>query len=256
MCSWRYLGYIISSKYLNISCSIVPLQTILYFRKAFKAGASETDANLAAAEEFLKAFAKGSSIPAASPCALSTKAYFQELDNMPSSPNAIAMLSFMDAMVAQGNQRVPDPVCAASSLAYFEAYKAGDDELKANFKAAKAYFAAYKKGAKVPANSPCLIATRAYADTIKSKPSQPNYAAMIAFMDEAILTSMDKPDPVCLASAEAYFEAYENGASEAVANEKAGVAFLDAVAATPDFNPGSPCGVSAKAYMASFDVEV
>jgi hypothetical protein len=224
--------------------------------KAYKAGASETDANLAAAEEFFKAFAQGLSIPAASPCAISTKAYFKALSNKPSPANAVAMIAFMDAMISQGNKRAPDPVCAASSLAYFEAYKAGDDELKANFKAARAFFNEYKKGAKVPPNSPCLISTRAYANEIKSKPSQPNYAAMIAFMDEAILTNMDKPDPVCLASAEAYFDAYDKGATEAAANEIAGVAFLDAVAADPSFNPGSPCGISAKAYMATFDLKV
>ena len=223
----------------------------MYFRKAYKAGANETTANLAAAEEFFKAFAQGMSIPAESPCAVSTKAYFNALDEKPSPPNAVAMIAFMDAMIAQNNVRVEDPVCAASSLAFFEAHKAGDDELTANFKAAKAFFNEYKKGAKVPVNSPCLISTRAYADAIKNKPSAPNAAAMIAFMDEAILTNMEKPDPVCLASAEAYFNAYENGASEAAANEAAGVAFLDAVEANPDYNPGSPCGKSAKAYMAS-----
>ena len=228
---------------------------VLYFRKAYKAGAKETDANLAAAEEFFKAFAQGLSIPAASPCAISTKAYFNALDTKPSPPNAVAMIAFMDAMIAQGNSRIPDPVCAASSLAFFEAFKAGDDELKANFKAAQAFFKEYKKGAKVPTNSPCLISTRAYAAAIKNKPSPPNAAAMLAFMDEAILTNMNKPDPVCLASAEAYFDAYSKGAGEAKANEIAGVAFLDAVAATPGFNPGSPCGVSAKAYMATFGVE-
>lgn len=224
--------------------------------KAYKAGAKETDANLAAAEEFFKAFSQGLSIPAQSPCAVSTKAYFNALDTKPSPPNAVAMIAFMDAMIAQGNRRAPDPVCAASSLAYFEAFKAGDDELTSNFKAAQAFFREYKKGAQVPTNSPCLISTRAYADAIKNKPSPPNAAAMIAFMDEAILTNMDKPDPVCLASAEAYFDAYANGAGEAKANEIAGVAFLDAVAATPDFQPGSPCGISAKAYMATFDVIV
>jgi hypothetical protein len=194
-------------------------------------------------------------IPAKSPCAISTKAYFNALSEKPSPPNAVAMIAFMDAMIDQGNKRVPDPVCAASSLAYFEAFKAGDDELTANFKAAKAFFAEYKKGAKVPTNSPCLISTRAYADEIRNKPSPPNAAALITFMDEAILTNMDKPDPVCMASAEAYFDAYSRGVPEAAANEIAGVAFLDAVAANPDFNPGSPCGLSAKAYMAKFDIK-
>ena len=225
-----------------------------FFRLAYKSGATETDANLAAAEEFFKAFAAGLSIPAASPCAISTKAYFNALGRKPSPPNAVAMIAFMDAMIDQGNKRAPDPVCAASSIAYFEAYKAGDDELTANFKAAQAFFAEYKKGAKVPTNSPCLISTRAYAEEIKRKPSPPNFSAMIAFMDEAILTNMDKPDPVCLASAEAYFDAYTRGLPEAAANEIAGVAFLDAVAATPGFDPGSPCGISAKAYMANFNL--
>jgi hypothetical protein len=230
--------------------------TNFLYRKAYKAGAKETDANLAAAEEFLKAFAQGLSIPANSPCAVSTKAYYRALSNKPSPPNAVAMIAFMDAMISQGNVRVPDPVCAASTLAYWDAFKAGDDELTANFKAAKAFFKEYKKGAKVPTNSPCLISTRAYAAAIKNKPSPPNAAAMIAFMDEAILTNMNKPDPVCLASAEAYFDAYEKGVGEAKANEIAGVAFLDAVAANPDFNPGSPCGISAKAYMATFGLNI
>jgi hypothetical protein len=126
--------------------------------------------------------------------------------------------------------------------------------LTANFKAAQAFFEEYKKGAKVPTNSPCLVSTRAYADAIKTKPSAPNAAAMIAFMDEAILTNMDKPDPVCMASAEAYFDAYSKGATEVKANEAAGVAFLDAVEANPDYNPQSPCGKSAKAYMATFGI--
>jgi hypothetical protein len=165
------------------------------------------------------------------------------------------MIAFMDAMIAQGNSRVADPVCAASSLEYFKAFKAGDDELTANFKAARAFFDEYKKGAKVPTNSPCLISTRAYADAIKEKPSPPNAAAMLAFMDEAILVNSNKPDPVCLASAEAYFDAHLKGATEAEANEIAGVAFLDAVEANPDYNPGSPCGKAAKAYMAKFDIK-
>ena len=38
------------------------------------------------------------------------------------------MIAFMDAMIAQGNKRAPDPVCAASSMAYFDAYKAGGSQ--------------------------------------------------------------------------------------------------------------------------------
>jgi hypothetical protein len=200
------------------------------------------------------AFEQGLHIPADSPCAAATKAYFSALDDKPSPPNAVAMIAFMDAMIDQGNRRVADPVCAASSLAYFRAFKAGADELTANFKAAQAFVKEYKKGAKVPANSPCLISTRAYADAIKNTPSPPNAAAMMAFMDKAILVNASEPDPVCLAAAETYFDAYLKGSTEAQANEIAGVAFLDAVEANPDYNPGGPCGKAAKAYMAKFHV--
>jgi hypothetical protein len=227
--------------------------TEAYFT-AYEAGASETDANLAAAEEFFRAFSAGDSIPADSPCVAATKAYFKNLPSKPSQPNAEAMIEFMDAMIRNGNKRVYDPACADASLAYFNSFKAGKDELTSNFEAARAFIKQYKKGAKVPADSPCLRSTKVYAANIKNSPSPPNAAAMLAFMDEAIVVNFDKPDPVCLTSAEAYFDAYLSGKTEAQSNEIAGVAFLDAVAATPSFDPSSPCGRSAKAYMATLDL--
>merc|ERR1712198_323194 len=198
------------------------LSTIAYW-DAYESGATETDANLAAAEGFFKAFREGLHIP---------------------------------AMIAQGNKRVYDPVCMESTLAFWDSYRSGDDELTANFKANLAFIEEYKKGAKVPANSPCLISTIAYSKAIKNLPSPPNNAAMLAFMEEAILSNMDRVDPVCLASSEAYYEAYLAGKGEVASNEIAGIAFLDAVAASPDFDPGSPCGVSAKAYMANIDTDI
>jgi len=227
--------------------------TKAYFR-AYKGGASETDSSLAAAEEFFRAFSAGDSIPADSSCVAAAKAYFRTLPAKPSSPNTEAMIEFMDAMIRNGNKRVYDPACADASKAYFTAYKAGKDELTSNFEAALAFIRQYKAGAKVPTDSPCLRASKVYSANIKNKPSPPNAAAMLAFMNEAVLVNQDKPDPVCLSSAEAYFEAFLSGKSEASANEIAGVAFLDAVAATPDFDPTSPCGRSAKAYMANLDL--
>merc|ERR1712198_38412 len=186
------------------------LSTIAYW-DAYESGATETDANLAAAEGFFKAFREGLHIPANSPCVAATKAYFNNIDNKPSTPNAAAMIAFIDAMVAQGNKRVYDPVCMESTLAFWDSYRSGDDELTANFKANLAFIKEYKKGAKVPANSPCLISTIAYSKAIKNLPSPPNNAAMLAFMEEAILSNMDRVDPVCFAASEAYFEAYVAG---------------------------------------------
>ena len=230
------------------------IKLVLFCSNAYESGADETDSNLAAAEEFFRAFSSGDSIPADSPCVAATKAYFKTLPSKPSSPNAEAMIEFMDAMIKQGNKRVYDPACADASLAFFNAYKAGKDELTSNFEAARAFIRQYKRGAKVPADSPCLRATKVYAANTRNKPSPPNASAMLAFMDEAILEDLEKPDKVCLNSAEAYFDAYLSGETEAKANEIAGVAFLDSVAATPDFDPSSPCGLSAKAYMASLDL--
>jgi hypothetical protein len=225
------------------------------FVGATTAGADELTSNLAAAEAFLEAFATGG-IPADSPCAAATRAYAAAVPLKPSGPNALAMAAFMDAMTVQGNTRVADPICAAAAQAYFAAHKAGKDELAANLAAGRVFLQAYKAGggAAVPANSPCLAAARVYADQIRQKPSPPSAAAMLTFFDEAVLTNLTKPDPVCLASAEAFLEAHAAGASEAKANEAAGLAYLDAVAATPSFNPGSACGRAAQAYIANFGV--
>ncbi len=64
----------------------------------------------------------------------------------------------------------------------------------------------------------------------------------------------NKLDPVCAVAAEAYFDAYLSGKSEAKANQAAGIAFLDAVANTPSYSPESPCGRSAETYMKSFEL--
>jgi len=234
------------------ACAVATLK----YWDAYEAGATETDANLAAAEGFFQAYKEGLHIAADSPCVAATKAYFNNIPNKPSPPNAIAMIAFMDAMIAQGNKRVYDPVCYKATEAFYESFRAGDDELTANFKANLAFIKEYKKGAKVPTESPCKIATVAYSQAIRNRPSPPNRAAMMYFMEEAVLSKMDKPDPVCLAAAEAYYDAYLAGEDELKANEIAAVAFLDAVAASPDYDPGSPCGISAKAYMAHVDGEV
>jgi len=68
---------------------------------------------------FLDEFAKaGLSIPADSPCAAATRAYYQNIPNPPSPAIKAAMEAFMVAMVA-GGKREPDPVCAASTKAYW-----------------------------------------------------------------------------------------------------------------------------------------
>ena len=89
------------------------------FFDSYAAGADELASNLHAAEVFLDEFEKsGLSIPADSPCAAATRAYYQNIPNPPSPPNKAAMEAFMDQMIA-GGKREPDPVCAASTKAYW-----------------------------------------------------------------------------------------------------------------------------------------
>ena len=89
------------------------------FFESYAAGADELTSNLNAAEVFLDEFGKaGLSIPADSPCAAATRAYYQNIPNPPSPPNKAAMEAFMDQMIA-GGKREPDPVCAASTKAYW-----------------------------------------------------------------------------------------------------------------------------------------
>ena len=68
---------------------------------AWKAGKTELEANLAAAEGFFEEFAKGGSgIPADSPCAASTIAYYNAIANPPSPANKAAMEAFMQKMIS------------------------------------------------------------------------------------------------------------------------------------------------------------
>jgi len=222
--------------------------------KAYRSGLSETRANLAAAEAFFDAFNEGLHIPVDSPCVAATKAYYKALPRKPSGPNANSMIAFIDHMVGNAGQREYDPACAASSRAFFESHKAGFDELTSNLKAAKAYFKEYKKGSKIPADSPCAAAAFVYMENIQNKPSQPNALSMVTFMKEAIANNNNQIDPVCAIAMEAYFDAYLDKKSEAKANQAAGLAFLDAVANTPTYSPESACGKSAEAYMKNFEL--
>jgi predicted esterase YcpF (UPF0227 family) len=222
---------------------------------AYKAGASETAANLAAAEGFFTAYNDGMHIPADSPCVAATKAYYQTLERKPSGPNADAMIAFIDHMISHsGNKREYDPACAEATKAFFAAHKAGESELKANMRAAQAFFKEFQKGINIPADSACAAATYVYSDNIKHSPSYPNAMGMITYMQEAVTQGNRKIDPVCAASMDAYFEAYLDGKSEAKSNQAAGVAFLDAVASNPDYSPDSACGKSAQGYMSNFEL--
>jgi len=132
------------------------------FIDSYNAGDDLLTANLKSARSFFKEFAKGGSrVPADSPCAAATLAYAKEIQKAPSAPNAAAMIAYItDAITREGREF--DPVCAAATEAYFDAYIDGKDEAKANEAAAVAYLESLEKNPDFDINSACGKASQAY----------------------------------------------------------------------------------------------
>merc|ERR1711925_28721 len=152
----------------------------------------------------------------------------------PSSPNAAAMQAFISKALETGTGF--DRVCYRSAESFFESFEAGKPELESTFAAAREFLAGYRSSPTPASRSPCAASGK----------------ALLAFVDDAVFTNDDGLDPVCGASAEAYFDTYLAGAGEAAASEAAAVAYLEAVGASPDFDTESPCGRAAQAYIATF----
>ena len=171
-------------------------------------GSTHIQANLLAAKSFgqaIKSFAAQGKELRDPACAAATKAYFNNLSEKPSPPNAAAMLAFVDKAFS-GFSFEYDPVCWRSTEAFFDSYAAGNNELTSNLAAAEVFLDEFAKGgAGIPADSPCAAATVAYYNNIPNPPSPANKAAMEAFMSKMISGGVRQPDPVCAASTKAYW---------------------------------------------------
>jgi len=139
----------------------VCLSSLDGFIDSYNSGDDLKIANLKAARAFFKEFAKGSSIQADSPCAAATLAYAKETQSRPSPPNAAAMLAYITEAITKGGRKF-DPVCAAATEAYFDAYIANKSESAANEAAAVAYIETLDKNPNFDLQSPCAIAAEAY----------------------------------------------------------------------------------------------
>merc|ERR1712131_263827 len=120
----------------------VCLSSLDGFIKSYNAGDDLLTANLKSAQAFFREFAKGSSISPDSPCAAAMFAYITE------------------AVTRQGREF--DPVCAAATDAYFDAYIQDKSEASANEAAAVAYLATLEKSPDFDVNSACGKAAAAY----------------------------------------------------------------------------------------------
>merc|ERR1712079_291168 len=170
-------------------------------------------------------------------CAKSALAYASSTGD--SSPNAEAMRAFIAKALETGNGL--DPVCLAAAEDVIEG--------KSNYAAAKTFVKLYKNNPTPAAQSPCAAAAKAYSAAVKSSSTPGNQAAMIAFIDDAVSKDSNGLSPACEAAAEAYFAAFDTGATEAVANAAAGKAFLAAVQQNPTLAFDSSCAEAAKAFI-------
>merc|ERR1711915_1064351 len=139
----------------------VCLSSLDAFIESYNAGDDLLTANLKSAQSFFREFAKGSNITPDSPCAAATLAYAEEITNEPSAPNAAAMIAYItEAVTRQGREF--DPVCAAATEAYFDAYIRDKSEAAANEAATVAYLDTLDKNPNFDVNSACGKAAAAY----------------------------------------------------------------------------------------------
>jgi len=229
-------------------CSV----TAFDYVDAISNGKNHIEAAFIAAKSFAKQIQvlAAAGKPTADPvCAQAALAYATSSD-IPSTPYAEAMKAFITKALEVGNGN--DPVCWAATEEVFKSYQSEKAELEPSLAAAKAFIKVYVNSPTPVADSPCAAAAKAYSGAIKNAPSAPYQSAMLAFIDEAILSNDDGSSPACAAAALAYFDAYETGAKEADATAAAGSAFLEAVAKDPTYTPESSCGRATAAYMATF----
>merc|ERR1711872_183112 len=120
----------------------VCLSSLEGFIDSYNSGDDLLTANLKSAKSFFKEFAKGSSVPA-------------------DSPNAAAMIAYITDAITKGGRKF-DPVCAAATEAYFDAYIEKKSEAAANEAAAVAYIETLDKNPDFDLESPCATAANAY----------------------------------------------------------------------------------------------
>merc|ERR1712212_683527 len=140
----------------------VCLEAMESFIDSHAAGEDLLTSNLKAARSFFKAFvANPQTVPADSPCASATLSFAQTISKEPSSAANAAMLAYINEAIRK-RDRVFDPVCAAASLAYWDAFIEKKDETAASEAAAVAYLDALENNPNFDENGACGRAAKAY----------------------------------------------------------------------------------------------
>merc|ERR1711971_569145 len=181
----------------------------LAYMEAIVDGKSEDDAGYLSAKAFIVAFGDlaraGKSIddPA---CAAAAKSFITAA-NPPDSASAESAKAFIDATLSTDFEGY-DPVCAASALAYMDAFAAGNDALTPNNDAMIAFInQAVEDG--VGADPVCAAATIAFLDAkIAKKSDKEAGAASAEAYIEAFAANGGKRSDACKKSAEAYIKTF------------------------------------------------
>ena len=116
--------------------------------------------------------------------------------------NCLTPLSSLQKALEVGSSF--DPACLASTETFFQT--------SSNIAAARDYIRVYASNPTLASRSPCAAATKAYAKAELASGSTPAKAALLAFIDSAILSNDVGVDPVCSAAANAYIDSFVGGA--------------------------------------------
>jgi len=221
------------------------------YMEAIIEGKSIDEAGLLSGKAFIKAFgdlAKSGKSVVDSSCAAAAKSFISG-SNIPDSASAESAMAFIDATLGTSSSGY-DPVCAASALAYMDAFAAGKDSLTSNLIAAKAFYQEYAKGTSPGPNSPCVKASLAYAAKTQA-PDGRNSDAMVAFIKQAVQDGKSAADPVCAAATLAYLDAKIAGKSDKEAGANSAEAYIKAFSDNGG-KTSEACRKAADAYVKTF----
>lgn len=228
------------------SDDICARSTQLYLEVILKGG-SVDEANSAATKIYIDDYNRGLKVEPGSACEASDIAW-RKAEAEGKDPVVYSAIAFMDNWpgMKEGNP------CAVSGRDYVNAVIDGASHTQANLFAAKSFAVAIKKlsaAGKELRDPACAAATKAYYNALVDKPSPPNAAAMLAFVEKAFDGFSFDFDPVCWRATEAFFDSYAAGNDELTSNRVAAEVFLDEFAKGGAGIPAdSPCAAATVAY--------
>merc|ERR1712212_1470683 len=221
------------------------------YMEAIIEGKSIDEAGLLSGKAFIEAFGdlarSGKSLEDSS-CAAAAKSFISG-SYVPDSASAESANAFIDATLSTSSSGY-DPVCAASAIAYMDAFADGKDPLTSSLIAAKAFYQEYAKGTSPGPNSPCVKASLAYAAKTQA-PDSRNSDAMVAFIKQAVKDGKSAADPVCAAATIAYLDAKIAGKSDKEAGANSAEAYIQAFSDNGG-KTSEACRKAADAYVKTF----